>query len=487
MLRHSALLLLAALVASCGGGTDDGLVRVAHMGDAASLYATGPELSSGAQLLHAAQQQGLVRFNEAGEIVPGLAERWIVTDDGRSYIFRITEFDLPDGTRLTARAVADGLEKSIARVKGTSLALDLAKISEVRVMTGRVIEIRLRSPMPGFLHLIAQPELGVALAEGNAGPMLAEREGDATILAPIPPELRGQPQRSDWLELVDRVQLAPYAPRDAAQAFEKGQVDLLLGGRLETLPLAITGALSRGTVRLDSAIGLFGLDVLRPEGFLASPANREALALAIDRPTLVEQFNLSGWTGSNRIVGAAMPGDDGSVGERWTGLSLDQRRAEAASRVRQWQAESGSAPTVSVYLPEGPGSDYLFAALAEDLASVGVALLRAADRDLADLALRDSVARYAGARWFLNQFNCAFAAPVCSADADYLVELSLDAADAAEEASYLAEAEQTLTATNLYIPLGTPIRWSQARAGVEGFSENGWAVHPLFPLSKAPI
>ena len=139
MLRHSALLLLAALVASCGGGTDDGLVRVAHMGDAASLYATGPELSSGAQLLHAAQQQGLVRFNEAGEIVPGLAERWIVTDDGRSYIFRITEFDLPDGTRLTARAVAEGLEKSIDRVKGTSLALDLAKISEVRVMTGRVI------------------------------------------------------------------------------------------------------------------------------------------------------------------------------------------------------------------------------------------------------------------------------------------------------------------------------------------------------------
>ena len=65
MLRHSALLLLAALVASCGGGTDDGLVRVAHMGDAASLYATGPELSSGAQLLHAAQQQAQAAAHQA--------------------------------------------------------------------------------------------------------------------------------------------------------------------------------------------------------------------------------------------------------------------------------------------------------------------------------------------------------------------------------------------------------------------------------------
>ena len=487
MLRHSALLLSAALVASCGGAADDGLVRVAHMGDAASLYAVGPELAPGAQLLHGAQQQGLVRFNAAGEIVPGLAERWIVTDDGRSYIFRITEFDLPDGTRLTARAVAEGLEESIERVKGTSLGLDLAKISEVRVMTGRVIEIRLRSPMPGFLHLIAQPELGVALDEGNAGPMLAEREGDATVLVPIPPELRGQSPRRNWFEIVDRVQLAPYAPRAAAQAFEQGQVDLLLGGRLETLPLAITGALSRGTVRLDSAIGLFGLDVLRPEGFLATPANREALALAIDRPSLVAQFNLAGWTGSNRIVAADMPGDDGSVAERWTTLSLDQRRNEAALRVRQWQVQNGAAAAVSVYLPQGPGSDFLFAALAEDLASVGVTLQRAEQRDGADLALRDSTARFAGARWFLNQFNCAFSAPVCSPDTDYLVELSLDAANAAEEASYLAEAELTLTATNLYIPLGTPIRWSQARAGVEGFSENGWAVHPLFPLSKAPI
>ena len=121
------------------------------------------------------------------------------------------------------------------------------------------------------------------------------------------------------------------------------------------------------------------------------------------------------------------------------------------------------------------------------MAAIGVRLTRSQSAADADLRLRDTVARYPGARWFLNQFNCELSAPVCSADADFLVQLSLDAANPAEEASYLSEAEQTLTATNLYIPLGSPIRWSQVRAGVEGFSENAYAFHPLFPLSRAPI
>ena len=76
---------------------------------------------------------------------------------------------------------------------------------------------------------------------------------------------------------------------------------------------------------------------------------------------------------------------------------------------------------------------------------------------------------------------------MCAAEADDLVTLALQAGSPAEEAAFLAQAEDVLLAKNLYIPLGSPIRWSQLRANVEGFSENIWAVHPLFPLSRAPI
>lgn len=487
MRRAPLFLLISATLGSCTGAEDDGVVEIAYLGDAASLYSADPELSPGAALMRSAQRQGLVRFNERGETVPALAERWIVTDDGRSYIFRIREFDLPDGSRLTARAVAEELSRTVAGLDGTSLGLDLEKLVDIRAMTGRVIEIRLRSPMPGFLSLLAQPELGVALREGDAGPMRAEMADGTAVLEALRPEERGLSEQSDWDDLVSTVLIRPLAPRDAARAFAQGEVDVLLGGRLETLPLAITGALSRGTVRLDSAIGLYGLDVAKPEGFLASATNRGALAMAIDRPALAQQFNLGGWAGSNRIVAANLPGDDGTVTERWQGVSLEQRQARAAAVVQRWRDANGTEPQLSVFLPRGPGSNYIFRALERDMAAIGVRLVRAPSSQDTDLRLRDRVARYPGARWFLNQFNCEISAPVCSPDADFLVQLSLDAANPAEEASYLSEAEQTLTATNLYIPLGSPIRWSQVRAGIEGFSENAYAFHPLFPLSRAPI
>ena len=487
MARRVLTLLSCALLAGCGSSADDGVVDVAYIGDAATLFASGQELAPGAQLMRSAQRQGLVRFNAAGEVVPGLAERWIVTDDGKSYIFRITEFDLPDGSRLTAGSVADELNRTLRQVRGTSLGHDLAKVSDIRAMTGRVIEIRLRNPMPGFLTLLAQPELGVALRDADAGPMVARIEEGTAVLEPMPPERRGLSPQEDWQDLVSQIRVSPLGPQAAARAFAQGQVDVILGGRVESLPLAITGALSRGTVRLDPAIGLFGLDVVRPQGFLASASNREALALAIDRTALVNRFNLGGWNGSTRIVTPGLPGDDGTVEARWTGLSIDQRRARATAIVNQWRNASGRSPGLTIDLPQGPGGQFLFEALASDLAAIGVTLTRAEGREDADLRLRDSVARYPSARWFLNQFNCEIAEPVCSPDADFLVQLSLDAVNPAEEASYLAEAEQVLTATNLYIPLGPPIRWSQVRAGVEGFSENSWAFHPLFPLSRAPI
>ena len=54
-------------------------------------------------------------------------------------------------------------------------------------------------------------------------------------------------------------------------------------------------------------------------------------------------------------------------------------------------------------------------------------------------------------------------------------------------AALFAEAEAELAASNVFIPIGAPIRWSLIRGGVEGFEENRWSIHPLFPLALRPI
>ncbi|MFD2135283.1 hypothetical protein ACFSLT_08700 [Novosphingobium resinovorum] len=52
------------------------------------------------------------------------------------------------------------------------------------------------------------------------------------------------------------------------------------------------------------------------------------------------------------------------------------------------------------------------------------------------------------------------------------------AATPAERAALLTEAEAELTGANVFIPFGTPIRWSLVRGSVDGFSVNPWGWHP---------
>ncbi|QPC98536.1 ABC transporter substrate-binding protein [Qipengyuania soli] len=486
-MRFIPALILALATAACSGGVNDGVVDVAFIAAPSELATGGVRLAYPGQELRAAQAQGLVSLDPAGSVVPALAERWIVTDDGSSYIFRIREFDLPDGSRLTAQMVRDKLAVTLRRLDGTSLGLDLAKVRDIRAMTGRVIEVRLKSPMPDLLQLLAQPELGLSLDKTQIGPMRATREADYIQLDAMPPEDRGLPSQEGWEEAVSPVRVYAKDAATAAEGFAQGKYDLVLGGRIESLPLVNAGPLSRGTIRLDAALGLFGLDVVNPAGFLSTAENREAVAMAIDRSTLLGAFNIGGWVPTTRIVAPGLPNDPGTVGERWSDMDMGARRSRAASRVSRWKGLNGGEVRVSIELPHGPGSDLLFEALARDLSQVGIAVERTAKGKKANLVLRDRVARFGGPRWFLNQFNCRVSRQVCSEGADYLVGLAVDARDPAEEASFLAEAEQALTASNLFIPLGAPIRWSLVRGDTTGFSENGWNVHPLFPLSHAPI
>src|SRR3954454_23830124 len=108
--------------------------------------------------------QGLVRFDPGGNIVPGLAERWNVSDDGLSYIFRIASTNWPDGRKITAQQVAKILKRVTAERSPNRLRDTLGAVEDIVAMTDRVIEIRLMAPRPSLLALLAQPELAIVRA-----------------------------------------------------------------------------------------------------------------------------------------------------------------------------------------------------------------------------------------------------------------------------------------------------------------------------------
>ena len=105
------LLTLILLLGGCGSSgqrKDNAPVVVSAIGGTAEPAdpSTG-EMPMASRVLMGATAQGLVRFDAAGQIEPGLAERWIVIDDGRSYIFRLRDAIWPNGEQVTAEEVAE--------------------------------------------------------------------------------------------------------------------------------------------------------------------------------------------------------------------------------------------------------------------------------------------------------------------------------------------------------------------------------------------
>ncbi|MGH6786822.1 MAG: ABC transporter substrate-binding protein [Novosphingobium sp.] len=479
-----ACLVVVLALAGCGSGRDSA-VPVAVIG---ALPANAPAARGGmaANLVRGATAEGLVGFDEEGRVVPALADRWIVTDDGQSFIFRLRDGTWPDGSPITGESARAALAQALAAQRGGALALDLGAIAEVRAMAGRVIELRLARPEPDLLQLLAQPELGLLRKGRGAGPMRGIPHRGWLALHAVAPEDRGMPQEEDWADRARRVELHGLSGANAIARFNEGSMAVVLGGRIEDFPRVDIGGVSRGALRFDQVLGLFGLAVVHADGFLAKPENREALALAIDREGLVGAFGLGNWTATTRLVTPGAEGDSGAVGERWATLDLAARRAEATRRVAAWTGSGKPQPSLRIALPAGPGGDVLFTRIAADLAAVGLAASKVGPNAAADLRLVDRVAPYPRPAWFLGQLSCAARTGLCDSSADAIAARARSEPDPAARLDLIADAEATLTRANTFIPFGAPIRWSLVAGGVTGFAVNRWGVHPLMPLAMRP-
>jgi ABC-type transport system substrate-binding protein len=485
LLKLCAVLLLGSQLIGCGN-RQDAPIEIVAIGAPESIFKAGGALPVGAQLLLGASAEGLVSLDAEGQVVPGVADRWIVTDDGLSYIFRLRDGKWPDGSKLTAESARVALRSAITGLQSSAMAGDLSDISEIRVMTGRVIELRLTHPRPELLMLLAQPELGLLQRARGSGPMSMKRDKNVAILSLIDPEELGLSAVAHWQDQIREVHLRALPARIALARYNRGEANAVLGGSIEQFPLIEATGLSRGAIQIDPVIGLFGLAVVHDDGFLAEPGNREAIALAIDRQGLIVALGLGGWTPSNRIVATGIEDDPGGVSERWTTMSIAERQSLAASRVTRWRAGKTMPVKLRLAMPQGPGADIVFARLAADLAKVGLNAERVGEEETADLRLIDSVARYPRIGWFLNQLSCVSQRSLCSADADKLAEEADDTPDTGTRAALLTRAEAKLTEANVFIPFGPPIRWSLVRGDTTGFAVNRLGYHPLMPFALRP-
>src|SRR3712207_877561 len=137
--KHRFLAVILSAAGLCAAGCepqDQGATRVAVIaeGEPRLITSAGGESSTADQLLTASVAQGLVRFDARGQIVPGLAERWNVSDDGLSYIFRLASGKWPGGGKITAEQVARALKRTLASRSKNPLKDPLGAIADVVAM-----------------------------------------------------------------------------------------------------------------------------------------------------------------------------------------------------------------------------------------------------------------------------------------------------------------------------------------------------------------
>ena len=470
----SGALALALLAGACGEdrASDAPLAVSAIGGPARAGDPSAALLDPPQRVLLDAVAQGLVRFDAAGQIVPALAERWIVIDDGRSYIFRLREAQWPGGDPVTAEQVVRVLRRAAAANSRNALAPFLAVVDEIVEMTPQVIEVRLKRPRPDLLKLFAQPELAVFNREGGgSGPfrMAAERDG-AVLLRPATDlaAAGGAPPTSR-----DGIRLRGERAARAIARLLWGNADLVLGGSFADWPLLGIAGVDPETVQVDPAVGLFGLAIVEREGFLADAANRAALAMAIDRAALVQAIRPE-WGPVETLLPERIDSAAPPTIPSWGPLPLDARRENARARVRDWRRTHAEPLVVRVALPSGPGATLAWGQIAAAFLAIGIEPHRVALDDSADLRLVDAVAPYDSARWYL-----ATACRPCGDEAAALVEAARDAPTLEERARRLAEADAALTADSAYIPIAQPLRWSIVTTRITGWQGNTRAWHPL--------
>lgn len=480
--RPSITVLLALMVAGCDRRPDDVPVAVSVAGAMPAPNEAGAGImAESTRVLTGALAQGLVRFDAVGEIEPGLAERWIVTDEGRSYIFRLRVAQWPDGNPVTAQQVVASLRRTIAARSGSPLAPFLAVVDEIVEMTPQVIEVRLTRPRPDLLKLFAQPELAVvrAIDRAGTGPFRTNDGPDGWIALRPSEDLASEVDPEAAPRAEDTVLIRGERMASAVARFAARESDLVLGGSFRDWPLLDHAGIAPANRRVDPAVGLFGFAIVSRDGFLSLPENREAMAMAIDRPALTALFRPE-WQPVETVFPARLDSATDPTPPRWQALSWEERRNAARNRVAAWRsANSADPPTVRIALPPGPGSTLLWARLARDFIDIGLVPERVSEKDDADLRLIDAVAPYDSGRWYL-----VTACRQCPAQLADVIAAARDAPTLSERSQRIAAAELAMAEDGAYIPIAQPLRWSLVALRLAAWQDNARAWHPLTHLRQ---
>ncbi|MFZ5610492.1 MAG: peptide ABC transporter substrate-binding protein [Pseudomonadota bacterium] len=468
---------------------------------------------------------GLVEVDGAGNLIPGIAQSWDVSEDGKVYVFTLRQARWSDGAPITAQDFVFSFRRLLAPATqspfaayyfvlrngkavhdGTMLPDSLG----VEALSAHILRLTLEQPMPALMGLLSHQSalpvprhvvgrFGAAWTELRhlvvSGPFrLVEWQAGVRL------ELARNPlfYDADSLALDGVVFLPGEDMALTLRAFDEGEVDIVEG-----LPADSVARYRRArgeAVRIEPywALYWYVFNTARPP--FDDVRVRRALAMAVDRQHIVEQALGAGGVPATGIVPPSMPSYGPPMAPAWAELSLAARRAEAKRLLEDAGYGSGHALSVTISYNPSPDHDRVFAAVAADWRALGVTVsahvasfrehVQALEAGDFEVARRTWVTSFDMPEYFLGLFVSSagslnvgrYANPAV----DALYAQALETADLATRTRLLKAAEAILLDDAVAVTIYNDVNRTLVGPRVIGWTNNPTGRHPLRFLDLAP-
>jgi len=239
------LVVLSALLAGCGAPPT--ATRIVY-GLTLAPSGIDPHVNASSELgipLTSVYDTLVYRDRDTGEFVPGLAERWDISDDGLVYTFCLRQgVTFHDGTAFDAKAVRFNME----RITSPDLASQKARFmlgpyERTTVLDEYEVQMVLSEPFVPFLDALSQVYLGMAspaaverwgdeyqLHQVGTGPFVFAEyvPGDHLLLQRNPDYAWGPPVYEHETALLEEIEFRFFTdPAIRSPALETGEADVV--------------------------------------------------------------------------------------------------------------------------------------------------------------------------------------------------------------------------------------------------------------------
>ena len=465
---------------------------------------------------------GLTTLDAAAKAIPGMAERWTVSQDGLTWTFHLRHAQWSDGQPVTAADFDFAFRRLLNPKTASRNAANLWIIRNAQAHSGGKLPetaLGIAAPRPDTIILTLEhpgPYLPELLAHVSASPLprhAVTKFGAAwtrpgTYISNGPYRLSGwtpndrimlvkNPHFFDAARVaIDTVTYFPTTDADAAlRRFRAGEHDLQSPVPLAQLPWLRANLPNALKVTPSLAVGYLAINLSSPK--LKDARVRRALNLAIDRETITQKILKLGEPPAYGIVPPGTANYAGGVGFDFRARPFAARLTEAQVLMRGAGYGPANRLTLTYATTTSPDNRRLAAVLQAMASQVYVKLEIAAagvpihfrnlrNRDY-DLGLANWYADFNDASNFLDLLRSGAGnnyAGYRNPAFDRLMDRAAAQADPKARGQLLAQAERTALADYPWVPLRFAAQTEVVARALRGWTANVRSLHRSRWLAK---